>query len=599
MDASPGRQQPESQAASLGQSDRLRRLRASLGSAWRGNRLLLYAALIGVFGGLGAQLFVWMLDWGERIFLTGIAGYVPPRVGVLNPTPHFGVWGLWLIPIATTVGGLLCGLIVYSLAPEAEGHGTDAAVAAYHFHGGRTRPIVAPVKAIASAITIGSGGAAGREGPTAQISVGAASVLCDLLRLPDAERRILVLAGMAAGLSAIFRSPLGMAIFAVEILYGGLAIEFEALPFTLIAAVFAYAVNGLFVGWTPLFALPSALSFTQPIELLGFAILGVAAGIVGAVEPTIFYGARDAFRRLRVPNHLKPAMGGLLMGLLALAVPQTLATGYGWVQMAIAGGLVGHGLLVFSLAKILAMSLTISSGGSGGVFGPNVYIGAMLGGWVAYVMDLWFPASYFVPAAFVVVGMGAVFAATARVPLSTLIMVAEMTGGYGLIVPAMLASSLSFLTQRALTVRARYPRLYEAQVESRLDSPVHQLRLVQGAFRILGSPAGRGLQGISLPDLDALLRFGIPIRIHGGRGYVFAVTLESPGDPLIGLQPGEAIGEKQGLVLVAVIRGEEMLPPGNGGLLEPGDTLIIAASEEGYRRFVETRGEAPGVGEAE
>ncbi len=265
-----------------------RRLRVSVRSTWRSNRLLFYSALVGVLGGLGTQLFVWMLDWGERIFSVGLSGYIHPASSVLHPAPHFGPWGVWLIPVATTLGGLLCGLLVYSLVPEAEGHGTDAAVAAYHFHGGRVRPIVPAVKAVASAITIGSGGAAGREGPTAQISVGAASILCDLLNLQEAERRILVLAGMAAGLSAIFRSPLGMAIFAVEIMYASMASEYEALPFTLVAAVVAYAVNGFFVGWSPIFLLPSNLSFTRPMELLGYAFLGVVAGIVGAIEPTIF-----------------------------------------------------------------------------------------------------------------------------------------------------------------------------------------------------------------------------------------------------------------------------------------------------------------------
>lgn len=243
----------------------VRVVRVTLRKTWRAYRLLVYAALVGVLGGLGAQLFVYILDWGERLFMGGIAGYAPPAAGVLHPAPHFGPWGLWLIPAATTAGGLLCGLLVYSLAPEAEGHGTDAAVEAYHRRGGKVRPIVPAVKAVASAITIGSGGAAGREGPTAQIAVGAGSVLCDLLRLPDAERRILVLSGMAAGLSAIFRSPLGMAIFAVEILYAGPAFEFEALHFTLVASVVAYAVNGLFVGWTPIFFLPSNLTFDRPI----------------------------------------------------------------------------------------------------------------------------------------------------------------------------------------------------------------------------------------------------------------------------------------------------------------------------------------------
>ncbi len=567
------------------------RLRASVRNAWRLNRLLMYAAVIGVCGGLGAQLFIWMLDWGERLLSVGVAGYTHPATGVLNPAPHFGPWGVWLIPVATTLGGLLCGVLVYSLAPEAEGHGTDAAVAAYHFHAGKVRPIVPVVKAVASAITIGSGGAAGREGPTAQISVGAASVLCDLLRLPDGERRVLVLAGMAAGLSAIFRSPLGMAIFAVEIRYASTASEFEALPFTLVAAVVAYAVNGLFVGWSPIFLLPANLAFTRPIELLGYAILGVAAGIVGAIEPGIFYGIRDLFRKLRLPNHLKPAIGGLVMGLVALAFPQVTSTGYGWVQMAMTSGYIGHILILLVFVKILAMSLTISSGGSGGVFGPNVYIGAMLGGWVAFIMDRWFPAAHFLPAAFAVVGMGAVFAGTARVPLATLIMVAEMTGGYGLIVPAMLASALSFIVQRSLTVRARYPRLYEAQVEGRLDSPVHHLRLVQGALRLL---EGGSLPeaSLSLPDLCRLLRIGQSISIHGGKGRIFPLRLEAPEGPFIGRPAGEMLQGTPHLVLVAVVRGEEVLVPSAHVLLAAGDTLILAADDEASREFIRNHREA-------
>lgn len=563
-----------------------RRVRVSVRSAWRANRLFLYAALIGVFGGLGAQLFIWMLEWGERLFMGGIAGYAPPTAGVLHPAPHVGAWGIWLIPVATTVGGLLCGLIVYSLAPEAEGHGTDAAVEAYHFHGGRVRPIVPAVKAVASAITIGSGGAAGREGPTAQIAVGAASIFCDLFRLPVAERRILVLAGMAAGLSAVFRSPLGMAIFAGEILYGGLASEFEALPFTMVAAVVAYAVNGLFVGWQPIFLFPANLTFNRPVELIGYGLVGVVAGVVGAIEPTIFYGIRDIFRRLRIPNHVKPAIGGLLMGLLALALPQTLATGYGWVQMTMTSGFVGHLLILLVFGKVLAMSLTISSGGSGGVFGPNVYIGAMVGGWVAFVVDKWIPAAHLSPAAFAAVGMGAVFAGTARVPIATLIMVAEMTGGYGLIVPSMLATSLSFLVQRTLVARARYPRLYESQVESRQDSPVHHLRIVQGAFRLLEGEAIRN-SGITLPDLSNLLRYGRSIGIHGGKGRIFSFEVESADGLLVGRSLEEAFAAKKGLVPIAVVREEEVLPPGHAGPIEVGDRLLIAANDEAYADFTQ------------
>jgi CIC family chloride channel protein len=219
---------------------------------WKEYRLLFYSALIGIAGGLGAQLFVWILNLAERLLLFGIAGYRPPEPGSLNPQPFFTESAYWLIPVATTLGGLLSGILVYTFAPEAEGHGTDAAVEAFHFKGGKVRPIVPLIKVFASAITIGSGGAAGREGPTAQISVGVGSMLADFLHLPDEDRRILVLAGMAAGLAAIFRSPLGMAIFSVEILYSGMAFETEALIYTVIASVVALlAVVALSAAFAP------------------------------------------------------------------------------------------------------------------------------------------------------------------------------------------------------------------------------------------------------------------------------------------------------------------------------------------------------------
>lgn len=170
-------------------------------------------------------------------------------------------------------------------------------------------------------------------------------------------------------------------------------------------------------------------------------MLGIVAGVVGAIEPPIFYGIRDLFRALKVPNHVKPALGGLLMGLVALVAPETLSTGYGWIQKVITGGHIGWSLIFLALLKILAMSFTISSGGCGGVLGPNVYIGGMLGAWLAYAGSQVFPDAGLNTAAFTFVGMAAVFAGVARVPVATLIMVAEMTGGYGLIVPSMLATS--------------------------------------------------------------------------------------------------------------------------------------------------------------
>ena len=550
----------------------------TVNNKWSEYRLLFYSALIGVAGGLGAQLFVWILNFTEHLLLVGIAGYQPPEPGSLNPHPNVGTWGLWLIPLVTTLGGLLSGILVYTFAPEAEGHGTDAAVEAFHFKGGRVRPIVPLIKVFASAITIGSGGAAGREGPTAQISVGVGSMLADVLHLPDDERRILVLAGMAAGLAAIFRSPLGMAIFSVEILYSGMAFETEALIYTVVASVVAYAVNGLFVGWSPIFLFPQNVHFTQPIALIGYAILGVVAGVIGAIEPPIFYGIRDIFRAIKIPNHVKPAIGGLLMGLIAIVVPETISTGYGWVQKAMTGDYIGWSLIFLALAKIVAMSLTISSGGSGGVFGPNVYIGGLVGAWVAFVADRFIPGAGFNTAAFAVVGMAAVFAGTARVPIATLIMVAEMTGGYGLIVPSMLATIIAFVVERTVSAGFKYPRLYEAQVELRSDSPTHLEGMLKATFAVLERGPLVDLRNITLPHLASLLRHGTPIPIHGGQGNLSNIIL--PQDSLLAGRTVENVFEPfPELLAIAIIRDQQIHLPRGSTLVHGGDQVLIAANQ--------------------
>ncbi|HEY5214347.1 MAG TPA: chloride channel protein, partial [Acidobacteriaceae bacterium] len=214
-------------------------------------RLLLDSLVLGIIGGLSAQVFTWMLRASQKIFLTWMAGYIPPRIptdgGVLHQS--IGPHGLWLIPVVSTLGGLLSGLLVYGLAPETEGHGTDTVVKALHWTGGNIRARVAPVKMLTSAITIGSGGAAGREGPTALIAAGFGSMYATWLKRPEREKRLIVLMGMAAGLSAIFRSPIGTAIFAVEVLYSGVEFESEGLLYCMLSAIIAYAVNGAFVGW--------------------------------------------------------------------------------------------------------------------------------------------------------------------------------------------------------------------------------------------------------------------------------------------------------------------------------------------------------------
>jgi len=287
----------------------------------------------------------------------------------------------WMIPVVTTGGGLLCGLIVYGLAPEAEGHGTDAAIEAFHYKRGFIRRRILYVKLVASAITIGSGGSAGREGPTAQIAAGFGSFLGDLLHLDEHDRRIAMAAGIGAGVGAIFKAPFGGALLSAEILYKR-DVESEALFPAFIAAVVGYSIYASWTGWTPIFGRGARFSFTQPVQLIGFVILGIACGLVGHLYPRCLYGVRDLARRLRIPNFTKPAIGGLIVGAIGVFLPQALGMGYGWAQFGInsdfsqvpAALMLG---LVF--VKIVTTSFTIGSGGSGGVFGPGIVTGGFLG----------------------------------------------------------------------------------------------------------------------------------------------------------------------------------------------------------------------------
>lgn len=440
----------------------------------RQRRLVLDSLWLGVVGAGAAQLFLWLVHMAQRLFLTGLAGYRPPGLpsegGTLDEV--IGPHGLWLIPLVTALGGLISGVLVFSLAPEAEGHGTDAAVKSYHRAGGYLRPIVTPLKMVASAITIGTGGSAGREGPTALIAAGIGSIYGTLRHRADEERRLLLLIGMAAGLSAIFRTPIGAAILAIEVLYSETEFEASALLYTLLASVVAFTLNGIIVGWEPLFEISPTLGIEGSFQFVEFALLGVAGGLVAAILPMIFYGTRDLFQKVPVLPHFKPAIGGLLVGLMALAIPQVLGGGYGWVQQAMDGRLSLGLLATLVFAKIIAMSLTVGSGGSGGVFGPTLFVGAMLGGVLAALFDQ-------PPAAFVLVGMAAVFSGAARVPLATMFMVSEMTGGYRLLPLAALVVTISYLTQVTATQRFKYQSLYEAQIPFR---PRRDVDLLEGVL---------------------------------------------------------------------------------------------------------------------
>ncbi len=554
----------------------------------RTSRLIILSVLLGVVGALGAQIFLWMLHMGEALLINPIAGYHFLKVSeavsdTVAPPQHW----FWLIPLVTTFGGLISGVLVYSLAPEAEGHGTDAAVKAFHHLNGRVRARIPLIKSVASAITIGSGGAAGREGPTAQIAAGIGAIVGEVLRLPDDERRYLVLVGMAAGLSAIFKSPLGTAIFAVEILYSTMAFEGGALIFTIIGAATAYALTGMVDGWTPLFYLVGATGHLTLSDLVWYAILGVAAGSIGALLPSVFYSMRDWFKAIPIPNHFKPAIGGLILGLIGISLPQLLGGGYGWIQMAISGKLAISLMLLLALGKIVALSLTIGSGGSGGVFAPSLYIGAMVGGSLAAILHAIAPGAPNLTA-FAMVGMAATFAGAARVPIATLLMVAEMTNGYQLILPAMVAVVIAFMVQEHLVrwTHAKYASLYEAQVPRPSDSPVHRNRYYQAVAGMLRQRKVRLEEDLVRQELADRLNQGesIPlVESSCGHEYLYSVQLGKHS-----IYVGRSLANcalSKDILVVSILRDQEAIMPHGDTVLESGDKLMIAATSEALEHF--------------
>ncbi|NPA94909.1 MAG: chloride channel protein [Thermodesulfobacteria bacterium] len=430
-------------------------------------RLLLLAVPTGIIAGLGSVFFFIALDFSRHIFLDYMAGYRPEGPGGEHPLfpPTSTPFIRWMLLVVPTLGGIISGWLIYTFAPEAEGHGTDAALESYHFKDAIIRARVPIIKTIASAITIGSGGSGGREGPIAQIGAGFGSIIAQKLHLSTQERRILMMAGMSAGIGSIFHAPLAGAIFAAEILYRDIDMEYELLVPSAITSVVAYCVFSLFFGFGTLFKTPHYV-FHHSSEILPYTVLAVAVAYAARFYARVFYFIRDLFLKLPTINHIKPAIGGFLTGVIGYFLPGAIYTGYGVLQQAFEGKLMFTTLLLIAFGKIFATAFSIGSGGSGGVFGPSVVIGGTLGGAVGLALQRIWPSLVPNPEAYVIVGMAGFFASAASTPFSTVIMVSEMTGNYALLLPAVWVSTLAFLLKGKKGI-------YEKQLTTRFDTPIH------------------------------------------------------------------------------------------------------------------------------
>lgn len=554
----------------------MRRSKRSFESPRHLLKWLLISSLIGLVAGGGAIAFYAAIQFTTTFFLGHLVGYLPPSpAGEGGKTLVMSFWSAvrpWFLPLLTTLGGLLSGILVFRLAPEAEGHGTDAAIGAFH-QGKSIRARIPLIKLVASAITIGTGGSAGREGPAAQISAGFGSLLATLLRLDAQDRRIALATGIGAGIGAIFRAPLGGAILAAEILYKD-DLEVEAIIPALMASIVGYSVFGLWSGWNPIFATPLNLAFTSPPQLLFYVVLGVLCGSVGLLYARGFYSITHLFHRIVLPNWLKPALGGLMVGLIGLLLPQALGMGYGWVQVSMGPGLLALPLWVILLlpfAKIVTTGLSIGSGGSGGIFGPGMVIGGMVGALFWRLCHGIVPGLPDTPAPFVIVSMMALFGGIAHAPLAVMLMVAEMTGNLSMLAPAMIAVGIS-------TILVGKTTMYTSQVNTRADSPAHRFQL---SFPLLSTLAVRQAMTPSTLHIASTQLLSVAEQALAEHVESGAPVLDEQGN-LVGIlsqadiQPIPVAQRKQRTVQEAMSR--------NALVLYPDDTLDEALEALSSRR---------------
>jgi CIC family chloride channel protein len=400
------------------------------------------ALIVGVGAGLGAVIFRYLIRAMAWIGYTWI------------PSVTSG-WGKAYVLFVPAVGGLIVGFLVYFFAREAKGHGVPEVMEAVAIHGGRIRPRVAVIKSLASSVCIGSGGSVGREGPIVQIGSAIGSSLGQLLHLSNDRVRNLVACGAAGGIAATFNAPIAGVIFALEIILGDFRLNYFIS--IVVSSVTASVIGRVVFGNVPAFPLPVEYGVNSIWEFMFYVFLGILAAIVGVVFVRSLYWTEDIFEKWKsVPEWVQPAIGGALLGVLALAyplftpvtwdgLPQIFNVGYEVIGNALSNQLLLVAALSLLVLKIVATSLTLGSGGSGGVFAPSLFMGAMLGTAFELLVRILFPSIVAPPGAYALVGMAAVFAASAHAPITAIIILFELTGDYRIILPLMLTVVISTL----------------------------------------------------------------------------------------------------------------------------------------------------------
>jgi len=384
------------------------------------------AMIVGLAGGFGAIGFRYLINFFQTLAYGGKSDLLEL---VVNLPWYYRV----AVPV---IGGLIVGPLVYFFAREAKGHGVPEVMESIALKGGVIRKRVVVVKTLASAICIASGGSVGREGPIVQIGSAVGSALGQFIKASADRMRILVGCGAAAGIAATFNAPIAGSMFALEVILG----DFGLATFSpiVISSVVATAVSRAYLGDTPAFIVP-VYELVSAWELPMYLFLGLFCALVGITFTKILYRIEDLFDEIKFPDYLKGIIGGLILGIGSLVFPQILGVGYGAIDMALMQQMAWWLLLVLVPVKILATSITIGSGGSGGIFAPSLFLGAMAGGFFGAVVHQLFPGITASPGAYSIVGMGAVVSATTHGPLAAILILFEMTGDYKIILPLMLA----------------------------------------------------------------------------------------------------------------------------------------------------------------
>ncbi|WCL50077.1 chloride channel protein [Leptospira sp. GIMC2001] len=470
--------------------------------------LYLYSILIGIFSGIGAYLFAYGLSNAEYIIQTVWMGWDKAHPAGEPAIGHAtGIFRREYLLFLPAIGGLLTGCITYFLCRDAQGTGTDAMINAFHYNEGKISGKVPFYKAITTIITLTSGGSAGKEGPTAQIGAGIGSSIGKLLGVGARARRTLLLAGTAGGLGAIFRAPFGGALTAVEVVYKE-DIESDSLVPCIISSVSAYLVFTGIAGSGSVFHVVG-VGLKSYHDLIYYFLLGILCYGVGFIFVKIFNLVENFFVKMQLHPILKPALGGVIIGPVVYLIPDLTGTGFGLLQEIIDGkpvtdwdsnsAMAGF-FLTIAFLKIITTSFTIGSGGSGGVFGPSLFIGGMLGGFVGCIARIISPESNFDIASFVLVGMGAFFAGVAKAPIAGMVMVCDMIGSYALLPPLMIVSVITGVLSNRFSI-------YKGQVANRFHSPSHHWDMNQDIMeRIEISKMFKEFRKIAIVQESTLLR---------------------------------------------------------------------------------------------